>query len=54
MFTGPCGSLLELQLMNGKWELLVNGHIVESYTAGKRQSQGDSLRDLRSRPDGSY
>jgi len=54
MFTGPCGSLLELQLMNGKWELMVNGFIVESYSAGKRGTQDDSLRDLRSRPDGAY
>jgi len=71
MFTGPCGSLLELRFikrpndsiadgwfqdpkMNGNWELLVNGFIVEQYTAGKRGTQDDSLRDLRSRPDGSY
>lgn len=54
MFTGPSGSLLELRSINGTTELLVNGLMVERYTAGKRQTQDDSLRNLTSRPDGSY
>lgn len=56
LFTGPCGSLLELRKRERDyhWDLLVNGLIVEEYTAGKRKTGDDTLRDLRSRPDGSY
>lgn len=54
LFTGPSGSLLELRQRGGNWELLVNGFVVEDYSAGKRRSKDDSVRDLRSRPDGSY
>jgi hypothetical protein len=54
MFTGPSGSLLELRFHNHNWDLFVNGLQVEEYSAGKRRSQDDTLRDLRSRPDGSY
>jgi hypothetical protein len=54
LFTGPSGSLLELRQRGGTWELLVNGLHVEEYTQGKRRSHDDTLRDLRSRPEGSY
>jgi len=54
MFTGPSGSLLELRFHNHNWDLYVNGLQVEEYSAGKRRSADDTLRDLRSRPDGSY
>jgi hypothetical protein len=54
MFTGPSGSLLELRKKGSNWELHVNGLQVEEYTAGKRRSGDDTLRDLRSRPDGAY
>lgn len=54
MFTGPSGSLLELRFRDQNWDLFVNGLQVEEYTAGKRRSADDTLRDLKSRPDGSY
>mmetsp|Transcript_131688 Transcript_131688/g.232841 ORF Transcript_131688/g.232841 Transcript_131688/m.232841 type:complete len:301 (-) Transcript_131688:142-1044(-) len=54
MFTGPGGCLLEIRQRNGAWELLVNGFLVEDYSQGKRKTRDDTLRDLRSRPDGSY
>jgi len=54
MFTGPGGCLLELRHYNSVWELLVNGLLVEDYSQGKRKTRDDTLRNLLSRPDGSY
>lgn len=56
LFTGPGASLLELRKgPSGRWQLLVNGSLVEDYNAGKH-SKGDenSIRELRSMGEGSY
>jgi len=54
IFEGPDNSLLELRPGQGQWSLRVNGLIVEDYTAKKRQSQDETLRELRTKPEGSY
>lgn len=56
IYAGPGNSLLELRYQDRtkQWGLLVNGHAVEDYNSGKRQCGDESLRELRSRPDGSY
>lgn len=54
MFSGPEDSLLELRCQGKQWSLLVNGITVEDYNPSKRASGDESLRELRSRPDGAY
>lgn len=56
IYAGPGNSLLELRYQERaqSWTLLVNGLCVEDYSPGKRHGGDDSLRELRSRPDGSY
>jgi len=56
IYAGPGSSLLELRYQDRmrQWTLLVNGLAVEEYNSGRRQCGDESLRELRSRPDGSY
>lgn len=55
LFSGPEDSLLELRNKGrNEWVLLVNGLIVEDYHANRRAHGDESLRETRSKPDGSY
>jgi len=60
VFTGPGDSLIEIRNTepwkhsDEGWTLLVNGFYVEDYNANRRKSGDESLRELRSRPDGAY
>lgn len=53
VFSGPQDSLFELRLQDKQWVLAVNGTIVEDLNPS-RASGDESLRALRSRPDGAY
>mmetsp|Transcript_44715 Transcript_44715/g.103389 ORF Transcript_44715/g.103389 Transcript_44715/m.103389 type:complete len:307 (-) Transcript_44715:29-949(-) len=54
LYLGPGGATLELRCTNKQWVLLVDGVIVEEYVPTKRGTGDESLRQLRSKPDGSY
>lgn len=55
VFTGPANSLCEVRYAAQDWLLYVNGVGVEDYSPSRGGKQNDqSLRQLRSRPDGSY
>lgn len=52
---GPDNSVIELRCHSpGVWQLLVNGFVVEDYMEGSRPHGDESVRSLKSRPDGSY
>mmetsp|Transcript_33034 Transcript_33034/g.92770 ORF Transcript_33034/g.92770 Transcript_33034/m.92770 type:complete len:303 (+) Transcript_33034:74-982(+) len=53
-FPGPENSSLEVRSEGRHWLLLVNGLAVEDYDAAKRSTGDESLRGLKSKPDGSY
>lgn len=54
-FTGPEGCMLELKKgQDRQWQLLVNGLRVEDYDPNKRRSGDETLRSVRSAPEGSY
>eukprot|EP00450_Noctiluca_scintillans_P034385 CAMPEP_0194543284 /NCGR_PEP_ID=MMETSP0253-20130528/85525_1 /TAXON_ID=2966 /ORGANISM="Noctiluca scintillans" /LENGTH=256 /DNA_ID=CAMNT_0039390025 /DNA_START=138 /DNA_END=905 /DNA_ORIENTATION=- len=52
-FDGPSESMIELR-MGAIWSCLVNGIVVEDYSVSKRKKGDESLRQLKSKPDGSY
>lgn len=52
-FEGPAESMIELR-MGAIWSCLVNGVVVEDYSVSKRKKGDESLRQLKSKPDGSY
>lgn len=54
IYSGPGDTLLEFRQQDGRWQLLVNGNIVEDYIEGRRKSGDDTLRGLRSKAEGSY
>jgi len=54
LFLGPSGATLELRCKNKQWSLLVDDVMVEEYTSAKRSSGDETLRELRSKPEGSY
>lgn len=54
IFSGPGSSMCELKAQGKDWILLVNGLLVEDYTSSRRENKDESLRNLRSRPEGSY
>lgn len=54
-FSGPDGCMLELRRGKGnQWNLFVNGLQVEEYDPNRRRSGDETLRCMRSTPDGSY
>merc|ERR1712194_290552 len=53
-FTGPDECLMELKCNRKTWSLLVNGLMVEEYGAIRKGGGDQSLRQLRSMPEGSY
>jgi len=54
VFTGLGDAVCELRAHGKAWHLYVNGLLVEDYSADRRETKDETLRNLKGRPEGSY